>query len=265
MNDPASHPFQRLPGRLLLSRLHGQPEIFHSIQGEGASMGLPSVFVRTSLCNLHCTWCDTDYTWNWQGTRFRHDKDAVPGYQKYDPAEWVTDTSVETAAALIRAFSCANVVLTGGEPMLQQESLVLLANLLRNTGPDFRFEVETNGTLMPTPAFDAAVDQYNVSPKLNNSGNASKLREKPEVYRFFAASAKAYFKFVVAGPEDEAEVSALADAYGLNPSRVFLMPQAPDRLSLDRLRGWVVDLCKKHGYRYSHRLHVEIWGDQKGV
>lgn len=250
---------------LKLARLNGKPEIFHSIQGEGRSIGVPSVFVRTTLCNLHCIWCDTDYTWNWKGTRFAHVRDTQPGYRKFDKKQWMAECAVEEVAETVAAFNCPNVILTGGEPMLQQPELVALMHELRLKSPGFRFETETNGTLVPTPDFDAAINQYNVSPKLENSNNPRKLREKPAAMRFFAASPKANFKLVVAEQHDLEEVLGLITTYGIAPEKVWLMPEGTTAAALAKRRKWLVEVCKNHGFRYSDRLHVQIWGSKKGV
>lgn len=250
---------------LKLARLNGRPEVFYSIQGEGKSLGWPSIFVRTSLCNLHCVWCDTDYTWNWKGTRFPHRNDARPGYQKFDKKDWIAECTVDEVAAMVTDFPCHNVILTGGEPMIQQPVLTDLMAVLREKSALYRFEVETNGTLLPSEAFDAAIDQYNVSPKLENSGNGRKLRERPAAYRFFAASPKANFKFVVADPADLEEVLGLIDRFGIAPEKVWLMPEGSTRQTLARRRKWLVDICKDYGFRYTDRLHVQIWGSKKGV
>lgn len=253
------------PISLKLAKLHGRPEIFFSIQGEGKSIGVPSVFVRTSLCNLHCIWCDTDYTWNWIGTPFPHVNDAKPGYHKFDKKKWIARCEISTVADIVETFPCKNVILTGGEPMLQQPALTALMHALRSRSADYRFEVETNGTLVPTAEFDAAVDQYNVSPKLENSGNTRRLREKPAALRFFAQSPKANFKFVIAEKNDLDEVLALLITYAIPPEKVWLMPEGTSARVLARRRKWLVEICKTHGFRYSDRLHVQIWGAKKGV
>jgi 7-carboxy-7-deazaguanine synthase len=250
---------------LKLARLNGRPEVFHSIQGEGKSMGVPSVFVRTSLCNLHCIWCDTDYTWNWIGTRFPHVNDERPGYQKFDKKSWITECSTDDVAALVSAYPCQNVILTGGEPMLQQPALAALMQHLRRLNPAYRFEVETNGTRVPTPEFESSIDQYNVSPKLENSNNPRKLREKPAAYRYFAQNPKAHFKFVVAEKTDLDEVLELQARYTIAPENIWIMPQASNRQALARRRRQLVEVCKSHGFRYTDRLHVQIWGSKKGV
>lgn len=228
-------------------------------------MGQPSVFVRTSLCNLHCIWCDTDYTWNWVGTRFPHANDAKPGYQKFSKKDWIAECEVAEVAETVAAFHCKNVILTGGEPMLQQPALVALMEALRTKSSDCRFEVETNGTLLPALPFDAAIDQYNVSPKLENSANPRRLREKPTALRFFAASPKANFKFVIAQKNDLEEVLALLQTYAIPTEKVWLMPEGTSARTLAQRRKWLVEICKQHGFRYSDRLHVQIWGAKKGV
>lgn len=251
---------------LKMARLHGgAPEVFHSIQGEGKSIGIPSVFVRTSLCNLHCIWCDTDYTWNWQGTRFKHVNDAQPGYTKFDKSAWVAESPVEEIAARVWEYHCTNVILTGGEPMMQQPALVELMKVLRKRNPAFRFEVETNGTRLPTQEFDRLIDQYNVSPKLSNSHNPQKLREKAPVWQFFSKSNKANFKFVIAAENDLEEVLILLETYQVAPEKVWLMPEGTSPEALAERREWLVEICKQHQFRYSDRLHVQIWGNKKGV
>ncbi|WP_170254480.1 7-carboxy-7-deazaguanine synthase QueE [Phaeodactylibacter luteus] len=239
-----------------------EPEIFYSIQGEGKNLGQPSIFVRTSLCNLHCSWCDTDYTWNWKGTRFRHDRDAEPGYEKFDKARHIAEMPLEKVAEAIAAFPCKNVVLTGGEPMLQQPQLTALMQML---GPDYWFEVETNGTLLPEPGFDERINQYNVSPKLANSNNSQKLRERPKVYRFFAQSPKAHFKFVLSDVQELEEVLALVRKYGLPPQSVYLMPEGTTAGRLAEKQAWLIEACKAHGFHFTSRLHILVYGNKRGV
>lgn len=130
---------------------------------------------------------------------------------------------------------------------------------------DYRFEVETNGTLSPTPEFDDAIDQHNVSPKLENSNNPRRLREKPAALRFFAASPKAVFKFVIAEKNDLGEVLELLEKYAITPEKVWLMPEGASAAILAKRRKWLVEICKTYGFRYSDRLHVQIWGRKKGV
>jgi 7-carboxy-7-deazaguanine synthase len=238
------------------------PEIFFSIQGEGKNLGQPSIFVRTSLCNLHCIWCDTDYTWNWKGTRFAHHKDALPGYEKYDLKEVIAELPVAAVAQAVQQYPCRNVVLTGGEPLMQQEALVAL---MAELGPDYWFEVETNGTIAPSPTFDARIDQYNVSPKLANSNNPKKLREKAGPYRFFAHSPKAHFKFVIAQPQDLEEVLNLIARYAIPPEQVYLMPEGTTGPHLAEKQAWLIEVCKAQGFHFTTRLHILVYGDKRGV
>lgn len=228
-------------------------------------MGQPSIFVRTSLCNLHCVWCDTDYTWNWLGTRFPHQNDSRPDYQKFDKKDWLTELPIEAVAAEVLRLPCRNVVLTGGEPMLQQPALVELMRFLKKSAADFHFEIETNGTLVPSAEFDFEIDQYNVSPKLSNAGMTPKQRERAAALRFFAKNPKANFKFVVAEPADLQEVASLVERYGISERQVFLMPEGRSRSVLAARRRWLAEVCKAQGFWYTDRLHVQIWGAKKGV
>ena len=247
---------------LKIARPDVHPEVFYSIQGEGKNLGQPSIFVRTSLCNLHCIWCDTDYTWNWKGTRFAHFKDAEPDYEKFDIKEVVAELPVEEVARLVRQYPCKNVVLTGGEPMMQKEGLLAL---MEELGERYWFEIETNGTLIPEPVFDARINQYNVSPKLANSNNPQKLREKPGAYRFFAQSSKSVFKFVIAEREDMEEVMSLIGRYAIPAEKVYLMPEGTSEAGLAEKQQWLVEVCKQHGFNFTSRLHILIYGNKRGV
>ena len=247
-----------------IAKLDGGPEIFLSIQGEGPSAGLPCVFVRCSTCNLYCVWCDTDYTWNWEGTKFRHRREQENGYQKYRQAELIVEMAPAAVAEQVHRFSCRNVILTGGEPLLQQNAIVEMMATLRSFEEDYWFEAETNGTLLPTAEFDRLVDQYNVSPKLRNAGISATQREKPPAIRFFAECAKAYFKFVIAEAEEIAEVQQLEQAYELARQRIYLMPESTTTSELRARSLWLTELCKQHGYRFSDRLHVHLYGSQRG-
>jgi 7-carboxy-7-deazaguanine synthase len=250
---------------LKLAKLNGRPEIFHSIQGEGKSIGRPSVFIRLSLCNLYCKWCDTDYTWNWEGTSFTHNNDARPGYAKYRKEDVIEMISDEAILDILAGISCRNLIFTGGEPLVQQKDLRSLFRLLKERDGAYHIEFETNGTLKPLPEVDALTDQYNVSVKLANSGVDREDRINPEAIRFFAASPKANFKFVVDDRSDLAEVQELVTTYRIRPEAVYLMPQGTTVALLREKQEWVAEICKAHNYNYTDRLHIHIWGDKRGV
>lgn len=237
-----------MPETLKLSRLaSGRAEVFSSIQGEGLSQGVPSVFVRLSLCNLRCTWCDTKYTWDWE---------------RYDPKTEIIEIAAREVAHSVRGGGARNVVITGGEPLLQQDRLVELASTLKSSGS--RIEVETNGTVLPEPRLAACVDQWNVSPKLANSGNAADKREVPAALAWFALQPHAYLKFVVVEPFDLAEVDDLVARYEVPVDRVLLMPEGRDAGALKARSAWLVQACLERGYRFTTRLHVLLWGDERG-
>ncbi|TRX52681.1 7-carboxy-7-deazaguanine synthase QueE [Fulvivirga sp. M361] len=248
-----------------LACLNDRPEIFHTIQGEGKSLGKPSVFVRLSLCNLHCVWCDTDYTWNWKGTTFKHNYDEIPDYAKYDKKAWIIELNVEEINNIIQSFNCKNVVITGGEPLLQQNELATLCRTLKSSKEGFEIEIETNGTIIPNISLDPWVDQYNVSPKLKNSGNSDHLRIKPKVLDFFGNNSKAYFKYVIESTTDLEEVLSMVKGHTIRTEQVFLMPQGVSAEELKKKRIWLVEACKKYGFNYTDRLHIHIWGNKRGV
>lgn len=248
-----------------LARLGDGAEIFHTLQGEGVSMGAPAVFVRLSLCNLHCVWCDTDHTWNFEGTPWKHDKDAIQGYAKHRKDDVIITMSTNEVAEIVRAFGCRRVVLTGGEPLLQEGDLVELMAALRGDGEEWFFEIETNGTILPGEEFLGAIGQMNVSPKLANSGMDEKLRLKPTVLAGLAATGKAWFKFVVRDEKDISEIQRLLDLAEIPICRVILMPEGRTVESLNRKAVWLAERCRDLGFRFSDRLHVRLWGDRRGV
>lgn len=251
--------------KLKIANLDGKPEIFHSIQGEGKNMGQPSVFIRTSLCNLHCIWCDTDYTWNWEKTRFAHVKDADPSYKKYKMNEMIISLTLEEIYAEVAKSGCKNIVLTGGEPMMQLQELSALIEFFNTKAADYFFEIETNGTLLPDATFEALIDQYNVSPKLANSNNPKKLREKPAAYEYFSRNEKAIFKFVIATENDLTEVLDICQKYQIPNQKVYLMPEGTNPEALKNKQQWLIEVCKKYQFHYTDRLHVHIYGDKRGV
>ena len=233
---------------LLLSRMaDGRPEIFASIQGEGASIGQPSTFVRLAICNLRCAWCDTAYTWDWS---------------RFDRTEQVMPLPVERVVETVMALAPRRVVITGGEPLLQRRQLAPFAEALKARG--YWLEIETNGTVLPT-GLDALIDQFNVSPKLVHSGNEGLARLRPAPLRWFASDPRAFFKFVVQVETDLAEVEALCAEYAVPPERVILMPEGRTAEELRERSPWLAEICTQRGYRLSTRLHILIWGDKRGV
>lgn len=223
-------------------------EIFTSIQGEGSNIGKPAVFLRLALCNLSCEWCDTKYTWDWKN---------------FDYEKEVKEMTVEQVLEQLLNAGVTHLVITGGEPMLQQKDLTQLLRALKQKR--FYVEVETNGTIQPMVEMLGLVDQWNVSPKLENSKNTVAAREKPECYRFFNSLAATNFKYVIEDPVDFREVQQLAEKYEISTDKIVLMPEAQTKEELAERSKWLIDLCRREGYRFSTRLQVALWGSRRGV
>ena len=222
-------------------------EIFYSIQGEGQLIGYPSVFFRTSYCNLRCIWCDTPYT-------------------SWEPED--KDISVEDAVDAILAHNCKQVVITGGEPFMQSKDLTILCRRLRQNGK--HITIETNGTLFEK----VEADLLSISPKLENSNPSEfnhhfkqhqRNRINQPVLRQFLDYYSCQLKFVVETERDLFEIHQLEREMQIPASIIVLMPQGITNDQIQERQNWVVETCKKYGYRYSPRLHVDIWGDTRGT
>lgn len=250
-------------------------EDFYSLQGEGDFAGSPAVFCRFGGCNLLCGKPDNPDA---------PQEDLTPDG---DDATWVCDTietwrnpTQTTVGSVVARWrdhgwldhlhdGTANLVFTGGEPLLQQDGNVNALAELCDAADAATVELETNGTIVPTAETDAHIDQYNVSVKLANSGMSEDRRRNPESLDYFADHDDATFKFVVSRQRDVRELQTLADEYAIAPRDIMLMPAGASVADLhDDDTGTaerVADLCKDHGYRYSPRLHIDIWDTATGV
>jgi len=225
-------------------------ELFYSIQGEGKLMGVPSVFVRASGCNLRCVWCDTPYaSWEPEGN----------------------DVGVEAIVEQVGQFSGHHVVITGGEPMIMPDIAELCDEL---KGRDFHVTIETAGTVYVPVKLDLA----SISPKLSNStptaregGRFARAHEEkrlnvPVIQQFIDQSADFQLKFVVCEPSDMGEIhGVLGQLQGWSPEDVLLMPEGIDRQMLESRSGWVGEICKSEGFRFCPRLHVLLYGNRRGT
>lgn len=216
-----------------------------TFQGEGPSAGQRAAFIRLSGCPVRCSWCDEPQTWDW--SRFDRQAEHRP----------MTAGQVCAWADEIRADL---VVITGGEPLVQQQGLTELVSVLAGCGR--RVEIETSGTIAPVPALAASVSMFTVSPKLASSMVPCERRIRPQALAAFAASGKAVFKFVACGRGDLAEVADLEARFGLAP--VWIMPEGvtPD-VVLAGMRDLADDVLRR-GWHLTGRMHVLLWGDARG-
>jgi 7-carboxy-7-deazaguanine synthase len=220
-------------------------EIFYSIQGEGGLVGVPSVFVRTSGCNLRCVWCDTPYTsWRPEGEELSLD---------------------EILARVDAQKPARHVVLTGGEPMIAPQ-VVELTEGFRARG--LHITVETAGTVF----HPVACDLMSISPKLAHSTPAGswattheRLRIQPETLGQLMRSYEYQLKFVVADPKDLDEIRSLLEQLAAHRSKVILMAEGIDAEVLRERGRWLAEICKREGFRYSPRLHVDLYGNMRGT
>jgi 7-carboxy-7-deazaguanine synthase len=228
-------------------------ELFYSIQGEGKLVGVPSVFIRASGCNLRCTWCDTPYaSWEPEGENW----------------------TVEQIATRVRELAGAaahHVVLTGGEPMIMPDVVELCAAIKR---AGHHLTVETAATVF----HPVAVDLASLSPKLSNStphdregGRFAAAHERtrlnvPVIQQFIDRAPEFQLKFVVSDEQDLREIDPLLSKLrGWRPADVLLMPEGTDAATLDSRAGWIAEVCKRTGFRFCPRLHVALYGNTRGT
>ncbi len=220
-------------------------EIFYSIQGEGTLLGVPSVFVRTSGCNLRCTWCDTPYT-SWQ----------PEGEER----------TVSSIVDEVNGYGASHVVITGGEPMIAPQMEELTERLTQHV------TIETAGTV------DAHVrcDLMSISPKLANStphtrdngrwaDQHERLRYQPEILRRLIQLYPYQLKFVIADPSDLQQVNAIVSDIGASRGRVLLMAEGVDAATLAERGRWLADIARQEGFRITPRMHIDLWGNRRGV
>lgn len=233
-------------------------EIFGpTIQGEGKTAGTEVMFVRTSGCNLACIWCDSAYTWNWIGTKFAHP-------EKYDPKKETHLLTIDEIFSRLQEFpNIKRVVISGGEPLLQQIRLTQLLKVLKSH--QYWVEVETNGTIVPTGEFLQLIDQINCSPKLVNSGpdNPLSKREVRDALVKLAACDKTTFKFVVASEQDIHEIICLVSRYNLK--QVYLMPEGRTTEEQLARQLQVRQIAEEFGFTFSPRLQVLQFGTKRCV
>lgn len=224
-------------------------EIFYSIQGEGRLVGMPSVFIRTSGCNLRCVWCDTPYTsWRPEGKSL----------------------SVAAILSQVKPYSSKHVVITGGEPFLTHD-LPELTDRLKADGR--HITIETAATIFKP----VRCDLISMSPKLSNStpwkrasGKFAKMHEARrlnfDVMQKFIDGYDYQLKFVVDQPKDLAEMKEILNRLrNVDPGRILTMAQARTKKQLRDKSQWLVDLCKQNGFGYSPRLHIELFGNRRGT
>lgn len=220
-------------------------EIFGpTIQGEGKNIGMPAVFLRLAGCNLRCVWCDTPYSW---------DKTRGMISQLWG----ITPLVIRINS--LAGINLRNLVVTGGEPMLQQPNLYKLTSRMIRLG--WWVEIETAGTielLHPDLA-----NLYTVSLKLGNSGNPSNKRIIPNAIRSYRDSGRAVWKFVARDPDDFGEISNLVDMFGLHP--VYIMPEGITSEDIHVTMLQIVKQTIEHGYYLSNRLQVQLYGNTRGI
>ena len=236
---------------LLAPKIH-LSEHFDSIQGEGKTAGYPAIFWRFKGCVLQCIWCDTVEVWK-KGTAYTFE-------EIYDLFNQSGDFKLLNSAKRM-------LVVTGGDPLIQQEKIADFFEFCSQRGEqvgNWRIEVETQGSLLPSSRFASYVSQWNVSPKLTNSGMPLEKRIVPAVVTKLRGY-NSIFKFPVIHEQDLLEVQDYLGQFNIPANRVWLMPVASTRLEHEVNGLYVISLCMEYGYRYSPRLQLVFWNRATGV
>lgn len=232
--------------------------VFATLQGEGVTAGEPAVFLRLQNCNLHCGqagngWmCDAWYTWDKSTSEYW-------GETTNRPVQRLTEEVQELWKDKFSSEVSPRLVITGGEPLLQQRKLVDLINSL----PGWEIEIETNGTIMPLN--ELAELQFNCSPKLSTSGNSLGARYRPAVLQKIASFPNHWFKFVVSSDNDITEIQAMVADNGLEAARVLLMSEGTDPELLRQSDKRLATVAKALGYTMTARNQIFWFGNKRAT
>ena len=233
-------------------------EIFGpTVQGEGRFAGYPAIFVRLSGCNLDCKWCDTPFTWDWKG------KNGTV-YIRSNEEFTLSGDHLLNEITQILTNNDQRIIISGGEPLLQREGIRNFVQGLHAKGIHNPVDVETNGTLNPVEDTDI-VTHYTVSPKFGSSGIVWKDRWNSSISNFktLAELGKADCKFVISRKEDAELVDEFIHKFNFPTSNIYVMPEGTTTQELTRSAGLAVETAIKLNVKYSDRLHVRIWEDER--
>jgi len=242
---PTKKDLSRLIYKKRYIKLSGD-KIFYSIQGEGINIGLPSIFIRLHGCNLNCSWCDTKYTWD--KNKREYWKEPV-------------DITITKLYKEIKKYPCKHIVITGGEPLVQQDLITSFINKYKS----FSYEIETNGTIQPNSYLLKTV-QINCSPKLSNSKIDKNKRINLKVIKSINKSMNSNFKFVIGDLDDLEELNRVfVNSKLINKNKVIVMPLGTSINENVRVMKNVVDSCQKYNFRIIPRLQNFIWDNKRGI
>ena len=227
-------------------------EVFYSVQGEGRWIGCPAIFVRLQYCHLGCSWCDTRYTW---------DSKNIDTATLLSVDE-LTKRILGLIPSSVEQDVMPHIVITGGEPMLFQDNIVLLITKLKSS--NFRFvEIETSGTINPSVDIRNSIDWWNCSPKLSNSLLKKSDRIVPDAIESFCNMNNVDYKFVVRNSKDVDEMEQDYGAF-IPKDKIWLMPEGLTSASQIKRLKEIMQVCLDRGYRITPRLHILLWGNEKG-
>lgn len=219
-----------------------------TFQGEGPSTGRTAFFIRTGGCNLHCSWCDTPFTW-----------DA----SRFDLRTEIARVAVPVVVRAAAASGASIAVITGGEPLLHQRQPGWGALLDGLAAAGMEIEVETNGTLRPAPHTQERVTRFNVSPKLAHAGDPVAARIRAGALRALVATGNASFKFVARDVNDLDEIQGIVDAVNVPQGRVWVMPEGTTAETVLARARALADPVLARGWNLTTRLHVLLWNDER--
>ena len=235
-------------------------EVFYSIQGEGKTVGIPSVFVRLGGCNLMCGGMGTQFDGELHnGAEWRCD--TIEVWMKAQSKE-VQDVLPKDCVEAIK--NDAHIIITGGEPTMQQNGLELFMEYVKeHINSNAYFEIETNGTIMPNEYLLNNINLFNCSPKLRNSGQDESMTFKPDVIKVLNTK-NTIFKFVCNNEKEWIEIQKFYLPI-VDRRKVYLMPAGENQELLNENKLNVVELAKQNYLNFTTRMHIEIWNKKTGV